>query len=126
MALNAKDLIKNKKLIDDKKNKNIEMEVPDLGTFVFRLPTIEDYEDSEAYAKSRKNEFLSNNYMIYNCCLEPNLKDPELHKAYDVKDPVDIVDKIFLIGEVGTIASHLVEKAGFDMEMITVSDKLKN
>ena len=126
MVLNAKELINKKKIIEDKKNKTIEIEVPDIGAFKFRLPDINDYNDSEAYGKSRKDNLKSNNYLLYACCLEPDLKDPELQKAYEVKDPVDIVDKIFLFGEVGTIADILIKKAGFDKEVMGVYEKLKN
>lgn len=126
MVLNAKELIKKRDLINQKKNKEIQIKVPDTGTFLFRLPTMEDYEDSEAYAKSRKKQTLANNYLLHACCLEPNLRDEELLKAYGCKDPVDIVDKILLVGEITSIADTLVKKAGFDKENILVVDKIKN
>lgn len=126
MALNAKELIKKRDLINQKKNKEIEIEVPDTGTFLFRLPTLEDYEDSEAYAKSRKKQILANNYLIHACCIEPNLRDEELLKEFECKEPVEIVDKIFMIGEITSIADTLVKKAGFDKDNIEVVDKIKN
>lgn len=126
MALNAKELIKKRDLINQKKNKEIEIEVPETGTFIFRLPTLEDYEDSEAYAKGRKKQTLANNYLLHACCLEPNLRDEELLKAYDCKDPVDIIEKILLVGEITSIADALVKKAGFDKDNIKVVDKIKN
>lgn len=126
MVLNAKELIKKRDLINQKKNKEIQIKVPDTGTFLFRLPTMEDYEDSEVYAKSRKKQTLANNYLLHACCLEPNLRDEELLKTYGCKDPVDIVDKILLVGEITSIADTLVKKAGFDKENILVVDKIKN
>lgn len=126
MVLNAKELINKKNIIEDKKNKTIEIEVPDLGAFKFRLPNINDYNDSEAYGKSRKDNVKANDYLLYTCCLEPDLKDPELQKAYGTKDPVDIVDKIFLFGEINTLSDILIKKAGFDKEVMNVYEKLKN
>lgn len=126
MALNAKELIKKRDLINQKKNKEIEIEVPDTGTFLFRLPTLEDYEDSEKYANARKKPILANNYLIYTCCIEPNLTDEELLKEFECKESVEIVDKIFMIGEITSIADTLVKKAGFDKDNIEVVDKIKN
>lgn len=125
MALNAKELIKKRDLINQKKNKEIEI-VLDIGTFLFRLPTLDDYEDSEEYAKRRKKQILANNYLIYTCCIEPNLRDEELLKEFECKEPVEIVDKIFVIGEITSIADTLVKKAGFDKDNIEVVDKIKN
>lgn len=126
MALSAKELIKKRDLINQKKNKEIEIEVPETGTFLFRLPTLEDYEDAEAYGKSRKQTTLSNNFLIHACCLEPNLRDSELLKEYECKDPVDIVEKILMFGEITSIADVLVKKAGFDKDNLAVVDKIKN
>ena len=127
MAISAKDLIKKKKIIEDKKDKQVEIEVPETGTFLFRIPNMLDYEDSEAYGKNRKQKgYESNKYLIHACCLEPNLKEPELLEAYEVKNPIDIVDKIFMVGEVSTIATTLVQKAGFDKDSYKVVEKAKN
>lgn len=127
MAISAKDLIKKKQLIEDKKDKQIEIEVPDTGTFLFRVPNLEDYEDAEAYGKNRKRGGVEENkYLIHSCCIEPNLKDAELLDTYGVKNPVDIVSEIFMVGEIQSIASTLVSKAGFDKEAYRVVEKAKN
>lgn len=127
MAISAKDLIKKKKLIEDKKDKLIEIEVPNTGTFVFRLPTIEDSEDAEAYGKNRNNPgFEQNKYLVHACCVEPRLSDPELLEAFEVTEPIDIVSELFLMGEISSIAMTLVEKAGFDKESYKVVEKAKN
>ena len=126
MAISAKDLIEKKKLIEDKKDKQIQIEVPDTGTFLFRIPTLMDYEDSDAYGKKRKSGYEENKFLIHSCCLEPNLKDAELLEAYGVKNPIDIIDKIFMVGEVSTIATTLVEKAGFKKDAYKVVEKAKN
>ena len=53
MAISAKDLINNRKLIEDRKDDQVEIEVPNVGTFLFRLPTINDSQDAQAKAKNR-------------------------------------------------------------------------
>lgn len=126
MAISAKDLIKKKQLIEDKKDKQIEIEVPETGTFLFRIPTLMDYEDAEAYGKKRDNGYEENKFLLHSCCLEPNLKDPELLEAFEVKNPIDIVDKLFMVGEVSSIATTLVQKAGFDKDSYKVVEKAKN
>ena len=126
MAISAKDLIKKKQLIEDKKDKQIEIEVPETGTFLFRIPTLLDYEDAEAYGKKRDNGYEENKFLLHSCCLEPNLKDPELLEAFEVKNPIDIVDKLFMVGEVSSIATTLVQKAGFDKDSYKVVEKAKN
>lgn len=126
MAISAKDLINNRKLIEERKDDQIEIEVPDVGAFLFRLPTINDYQDAQAKAKNRQNEAMENKYLIYTCCVEPGLNNKELQDAYECKEPIDIVDKLFMIGEITSIAQILVDNAGFNNDYKTVVKKAKN
>lgn len=117
--LTARTLIEKRELIQNKKNAKICIEVAELGEFVFRLPTIVDIEDSGA---------LDNDdaMLVYTCCLEPNLKDTELHAAYGVTHPVDIVHEIFLPGEVARISRELVQRSGYGEDAVKVIDAVKN
>ena len=63
---------------------------------------------------------------IYSCCVEPALNDKELQDAYECKEPIDIVDKLFMIGEITSIAQILVDNAGFKDDYKTVVKKAKN
>lgn len=126
MAVSAKELINNRKLIEERKDDQIEIEVPEVGTFLFRLPTINDYQDAQAKAKNRQNEAMENKYLIYTCCVEPALNNKELQDAYECKEPIDIVDKLFMIGEITSIAQILVDKAGFNNDYKAVVKKAKN
>ena len=127
MALSAKDLINKRQLIEDKKESQIEIEVPETGAFLFRLPTINDYQDAQAKAKNRTDDdTMPNKYLIYTCCIEPALNDKDLQDAYECKEPIDIIDKLFMIGEVSSIAQILVDKAGFNNDYKTVVKKAKN
>jgi len=127
MAVSAKDLINNRKLIEDRKDDQVEIEVPDVGAFIFRLPTINDYQDAEAKAKNRSDDpTISNKHLIYTCCVEPALNDKELQDAYECNEPIDIVEKLFMIGEITSIAQILVDQAGFNNDYKTVVKKAKN
>lgn len=54
-------------------------------------------------------------YLIYQSC--QLLHDQELHDAYEVTDPLDIVDKLFKISEILSVGNDLMVMAGFkDLE----------
>ena len=64
-----------------------------------------------------------NKYMVYNCVIDPSLKDARLQEAYECKEPTDIVNKLFLPGETAQIAQKCTELAGLDKDrVITVKN----
>ncbi|MEW8957784.1 MAG: phage portal protein [Moorella sp. (in: firmicutes)] len=65
-------------------------------------------------------------YLVYECVVEPSLKNPELQAAYGCTQPLEIVDKIFEPGEVAQIAKTLVEMAGYGDGAVKVVEDLKN
>ena len=118
-ALTAQELIRKRELIEKKKTQKVNIEVKDLGTFQFRIPDYLDIEDSNAADDSDA-------YLIYACCEQPDLKDSDLQKEYDAQMPLDIVNKIFMPGEVSRMAGLLVQKAGYDKECVKIIEKAKN
>lgn len=64
-------------------------------------------------------------YLVYNIVVEPNLKDEKLHKEYGCVEPIDIVEKIFEIGEINQIAKAGLELAGYSNSVDKVKD-IKN
>ena len=52
-------------------------------------------------------------YMVYQCMVEPNLKDQKLQEAFDCVEPMDVVEEIFLPGEIASIASKIMGLGGF-------------
>lgn len=113
MALTAKDLIKNKEIIKDRKNDKLEIRVDGYDEpFIFSIPGIDIYEDAQAYAKTR-DDIAGDKYMVVECCVEPNLRDPELLEAYQVKEAADICDEIFRAGDASSIARVLMKFSGF-------------
>ena len=67
----------------------------------------------------------ADDFLIYNCIIEPNLKDNELQKNYGCVEPIDIIEKIFDLGSIKGIAEQALSMAGFDSK-VTAVDELKN
>lgn len=120
--LNAKTLLERKNLLEKRKQKEFEVEVKDLGVFKLRTPITADLIDAREYGGGNRED----EYVIYACTLEPNLKSQELQSGFEVKDPVDIVNEIFLPGEVAELATILVRSAGFNDDVAKVVDDTKN
>ncbi|OZV11058.1 hypothetical protein CIW83_16880 [Tissierella sp. P1] len=72
-----------------------------------------------------EDESDGDRHLIYNCVVEPSLKDSELHKAYKVVSPMDIVDEVFDPGEVANISKEIVRMAGY-IDSVEVVKNIKN
>ncbi len=120
--LSAKELIKKRKLIEEKKRKEFIVEIKDMGQFKFRTPDAFDVIDSQAF----KDGGYEDEYMIYTCMVEPNPKDAELQEAFECHEPFDIVDALFLPGEKQGIAKALMEQAGYKEDIAKVVSEVKN
>jgi hypothetical protein len=64
-------------------------------------------------------------FMVYNIVVEPNLKDPQLQKEFGCVEPIDIVEKVFEMGEISQIAKAGLELAGYSDGVSKVKD-IKN
>lgn len=120
--LSAKDLIKKRKLIEEKKKKEFVIEVGDIGQFKFRTPDIFDIIDSQQF----KGGGYEDDYIIYSCMVSPNPKDKELQEAYGCNEPFDIIDALFLPGEKQSVGNAIVEQAGYKKEVVKLVDEVKN
>lgn len=56
-------------------------------------------------------EQQSDELLIYDNCISPNLKDGKLNEI--AFEPAEIVGKIFTVGEVREIAKAILDKSGF-------------
>lgn len=121
-TINVKTLLEKKDLLEKRHTKEFFVEVKDLGVFKFRTPTTGDILDSQTYNDGENDD----EFIIYTCCIEPNLKDKELLEGYGVKEPVKIIEKLFLPGESKRIATLLIEAAGYKEEIAKVIDDTKN
>ena len=64
-------------------------------------------------------------FLVYNVVVEPNLKDSDLHKAYECAEPTEIVHKIFDEGTIAGIAKASLKLAGWESDVKAV-ENLKN
>lgn len=67
----------------------------------------------------------SQKYLLYNCIVEPNVKDKSLQEEFECIEPYDIVDKIFSTGEIGQICNALLSLSGYTSGVEVVED-IKN
>lgn len=109
------------RLADKKKSKTAEIYVKSLdGVITVREPSAELMSDVV------KMEDTGNAYLLYQCCVEPNLKDSELQEAYACTVPTDIVDILFLPGEVASLSLEIAKLAGYGDGNVTPVDTVKN
>ncbi|MDF2546146.1 MAG: hypothetical protein K0R93_1044 [Anaerosolibacter sp.] len=76
-------------------------------------------------ALSEDDEGAADRHLVYNCVIEPNLKNPDLIKAYGLDRPIEIVDKIFEPGEVAAISKECLAFAGY-IDSVKVVEDIKN
>lgn len=121
-VLTLEQLIARRENIKDKGKAKYEIETS-IGTVIARLP------DAALVAEAMDitQGFEANKYIVYNCIVEPNLKNEELHKAYGVLDPTEIVTALFTPGEIVKIANKLLDFSGFKGKLAAkVHEQAKN
>ncbi|MHC1683417.1 MAG: hypothetical protein AB6733_10755 [Clostridiaceae bacterium] len=120
--LTLKDLIVKKEQIEANKKKTADLHILSLDAVItIESPHIDIVTDALAI----ENGMESNKYLLYNCIVEPNLKDKELQKEYGCVEPTDILNKIFDDGEIGSIAEECLKLAGYK-NSVSVVEKIKN
>lgn len=121
--LTIAQLIKDKEKLTNKKEETIELYLSGMDTTVV-VKEIDDSLALEALEMGKDGGYTQDEYALYNIMIEPNLKDKELQDAYDVKEPMDIVRKIFDLTTTSGIVKEAMKISGFDNE-VTVVDKVK-
>lgn len=124
--LTLTDLIRDKEKIQPKENVTQELFVERLNaTVTIRRPERSLVLDTIELSDDENFDGNSDDFLVYNIIVEPNLKDAELQKAYGCVEPTDIISKIFEIGEVSDIAKAGMKLAGYFSNVKAVED-LKN
>ena len=70
--------------------------------------------------EAQNMESNSDQYIIYETFVSPNLKDKELQKEFECTEPTDIVNKIFKIGEIAILVGQLWNVLDL-IEMLNIS-----
>ncbi len=119
--LTVKDILAQKKLIDENVNKNFYSKL-----FDAEIEVKSNCADgiTSILAEVNESEFRRYLKLIYLCC--PIFKDEELRANYsDIKEPYDIINKVFgtNVSEIMSLGNFILTKYGFlDEETL---DKIK-
>ena len=120
--ISIKDLIDKKEAIGGRKLVKKIIFVKDLEG---NIEIVEPTKGQIADMKDRSSDD-NNNILVAECVVKPDLKDPELLKAYGCVTSVDLVKKMFRAGTIAKIATELVDLAGFGAGSVKVIDEIKN
>ena len=102
-----------------KKKKSCELYVKSLdGTIIVEAP-------SAALARDAQEMENGDAYLVFQCVVEPNLKSKEIQEAFGCAEPMEIVDKIFDVGEVPQVSVECLKLTGY-IEGVKAVDELKN
>lgn len=116
--LTVAELIKKKNVLGIK-TKELYSETLD-GTFTVKSPDIDFIMD----ITEMDDPIKANKQLVYDCVVEPNLRDEALQSAFGCTEPHDIVYKLFSAGEVNSIVEELMEMSGMN-DRVQVVDKIK-
>ena len=106
--LTLTDLIAKKEAIAKAKNETKEIYVKSLDAIItIKKP------DRTIINKVTENEKKADIVMVYECVIEPNLKDAALKETYEVKFQIDVVEKILDAGEITHIAGICTAFGGY-------------
>ena len=104
-----------------KKTKTVDVYVKSLGgTITIKAPTSEQMSDAV------KMEEEGNKYLVYQCCVEPDLKSAEAQEAFGGSVPTDIVDTLFEPGEVAALSIEIARLAGYGDNSVKIAENVKN
>jgi ABC-type enterochelin transport system substrate-binding protein len=109
MAVSIAELIEQKEKLALKKKQQYDI-TTSVGTLTIKLPT-------RAYVTDVKKLDNPDELLILECVKAPNLKDPELLKAYECMEPTDVVIKLFEPGEIPAISNKIIELAGYGKDI---------
>lgn len=119
MAVSISDLIAKREEIKERKAQKMTI-MTSIGEVVAKKPSA--YLMAEAFGLDEGGD----EYLVYNCIEELNLKDKELQEAYDCHDPIDIVNKLFDFGEIKGISTILISAVGMGKKLdYAILDEIK-
>jgi len=117
--VSLKELLERKEKLLNKKEKTGNVFVKSLeGTIKIKAPTA-------SLAKTAQEMDDGDAYLVYQCVIDPNLKDTNLQKEFECDEPIEIVEKIFDVGEIPQIAVEILKLAGY-VDGVKLVDDIKN
>jgi hypothetical protein len=126
-SMSIADLLAKKEQLKKKKQATDLLYIESLGGNIrVQEPTGPICNETFEMAQDPTRSDKSDAYMVYNCVIEPNLKDKDLQKEFGCVEPTDIVDMIFKPGETASISTHCIHMAGYSSGLKKVDAELKN
>jgi len=123
--LTIKDLLDRKEQLKGRKKRRVTLYVESLdGEIEIEEPSHALALEALEMAQSESDR--ADKHVVYHCVVEPNLKDPELQKAFGCAEPTDIVDMIFRPGEIAAISGHALQLAGYGQGVRKIDEVVKN
>ncbi|SCY93032.1 phage tail assembly chaperone [Alkaliphilus peptidifermentans] len=124
--LTVTDLIKKKEQLKQKEKSTEELYVPSLDSYIIiQKPSRALCMEALSVAQNDSTQDKADLHMVYNCVVEPNLKDIKLQEEFSCVEPMEIVEKIFEAGEIGSISGYCLKMAGYSDSVKAVKD-IKN
>lgn len=109
-----KDLIARKMRRDADRFKTVEIYVPSMDAkLIFKKPPDDlllDAIDAMGDGDSVRTQMAAMKPLIYQTC--ELLQSPELHKELDIVDPLDTVDALFDLADLGEISTQMIDLFG--------------
>ena len=119
--LTLAELIRRKEQMLDGRRRNAEAElyIPSLDAdIIIRMPSRDVVRDASEMDDG-------DTYLCYKCIKEPEISAPELAAEFGCVQPMDIVEKLFLPGEVRDIAIECMKLAGYNNGVRSVKKEIK-
>lgn len=114
--LTIQELIAKKEKLAGRKEKTETLYVASMDSeIIIKAPTSSLI--IEAQGMGQEDATKADVYLIYQCTVEPNFKDNKLQEAFGCVEPMEIVNEIFLPGEVASIADKIMTLGGFGAEI---------
>ena len=98
-----------------------------VGPYYNKPPQEGFYRHFQLIAEATDLETGSDDYILMNTIVAPDLSDKELQKAYGCVEPTDIVGKIFDAGEIVQMVRKIMELAGWRQDIqADLHEEVKN
>ena len=124
--ITIKDLLARKEQLKNKKPERVTLFVESLdGNITIEQPTGEFCIETQEMAQL-EGSAKADIHAVYNCMVEPNLKDPQLQKEFGCATGHELVELLFKPGEIQAISGYCLEVAGYGNGLKKVTDDLKN
>lgn len=137
MAMTAKDLLAMKTDLIKKKNQTIDIDIKDMGTWTFYVPTFADISDATVYRDEHYGE--SNSPKLDSILVFRQTKEPNLYEQDVVEMLAEVsgngektageweVETLLKAGQITRISRLLMKQAGFseDSAVAVIENEIK-